>query len=103
MAKKIVSLYVRDAGIDLTVLNGKGVEKWARTPLDAGLVTQGLVRDEALVAAKIAEMFNAEGINPGRVVAGLGESNSLYRMISLPEIPPDMLDSAVKREAKKAL
>jgi type IV pilus assembly protein PilM len=103
MAKMIVSLFVRDTSIDITVLNGKRVEKWARTPLEAGLVTHGLIHDEAQVAAKIAEMFKVERIKPGKVITGLGESNSLYRMITLPEIPPDMLDSGVKREAKKVL
>ena len=53
MAKKVVTLFIRDDSANLLIMSGKRVEKWASLPLEPGLVSQGLVVDEAQVANKL--------------------------------------------------
>ena len=103
MAKKVVTIFIRDDSVNLLIMAGKRVEKWARLPLEPGLVSQGLVAEEAQVASKIKELLKLEKIAAGRVIAGLGGHNSVYRIINLPELPEAVLPEAVKREAKRVI
>jgi type IV pilus assembly protein PilM len=102
MAKRIVTLFIRETSINLLVMRGKRVEKWASSPLEPGLVAQGVIQDEAQVADKVKELFKLQKVG-GRVIAGLGAHNSLYRLITLPEMPDALLHEAVRREAKRVL
>ncbi len=103
MAKKIVTLFIRDNGINILIMDGRRVERWARGPLEEGLVVQGTIRDEAKVAERISEMLRVEKIKASRVIAGVSGVNSIYRLITLPEMPETLLNEAVKREARRVL
>lgn len=103
MAKKITTVFIRDDAINLLVMRGDRVEKWASLPLEAGLVSQGLITDEVQVAEKLKELFKLQKVPLGRVIAGISGHNSVYRIITLPELPDDVLPEAVKREAKRAI
>jgi type IV pilus assembly protein PilM len=103
MAKKIVSIFIRDTDVHLLAMNGKRVVRWANLPLEPGLVAQGVIREETPVADKIKELLRLEKISAGKVIAGMSGMNSLYRLITLPEMPDAILSEAVKREAKRVL
>jgi len=103
MAKKIVSLFIRDTGVNLLVMSGKRVVRWARLPLEPGLVAQGVIREETQVADKIKELLRLEKVRAGRIIAGMSGMNSLYRLITLPEMPEAVMAEAVRREAKRVL
>lgn len=103
MAKKVTTLFIRDDAVNLLVMDGKRVDKWASAPLEAGLVSQGLILDEAQVAEKLKEIFKLEKIAMGRVIAGLSGHNSVYRIITMPELPEAVLPEAVKREAARVI
>ena len=103
MAKRIVTLFIRDSGINILITEGRRVDRWARGPLEEGLVSQGMIRDEAKVAERIREMLRAEKIRAGRVIAGVSGVNSIYRLITLPEMPETLLGEAVRREARRVL
>ncbi len=103
MAKKVTTLFIRDDAINLLVMHGERVEKWAIMPLEPGLVNQGLIVDEAQVVAKLKELFKLQKMSVGRVIAGISGHNSVYRIITLPELPEAVLPEAVKREAKRVI
>ncbi|MGD9117410.1 MAG: pilus assembly protein PilM [Dehalococcoidia bacterium] len=103
MAKKITTLFIRDDAINLLVMRGERVEKWATMPLEPGLVSQGLIVDEVQVVEKLKELFKLQKLGMGRVVAGISGHNSVYRIITLPELPEAVLPEAVKREAKRVI
>ncbi len=103
MAKKVTTLFIRDDVINLLVVEGKQIKKWASLPLESGLVKQGLVLDEAQVAAKLKELFKLEKVDTARVIIGLSGHDSLYRLITLPELPEAVVDEAIKHEARRAL
>ena len=98
-----VTLFVEDDAIRLLVARGRRVEKWTKMPLEPGLVSDGLVLDEAQVAGKIRQLFKLQKIGARTVVAGLSGFNSVYRLISLPELPPEILPEAIQQEASRVV
>lgn len=103
MARKVTTIFMRDDAVNLLVMDGRRVDKWASSPLEPGLVNQGLILDEAQVAEKLKELFKLEKVAMGRVIAGLSGHNSVYRIITLPELPEAVLPEAVKREAARVI
>jgi len=103
VAEKVITVFVRDDAVNLLEVEGRLVKKWASLPLEPGLVSQGLVLDETRVAEELDKLFKLTKIGVRRVVAGLGGLNSLYRLISLPELPDAILPEAVKQEAKRVV
>jgi len=103
MAKKVTTLFIRDTTINLLVMKGGQVEKWASSPLEPGLVSQGLVVDEEQVADKVKQLFKQEKVKTDKVITGLSGLDSLYRIITLPELPEAVLPEAIRREAKRTI
>ncbi len=98
-----VTLFIEDNAIKLLVSKDRRVEKWAKLPLDPGLVSDGLILDETQVAKKIRELFKLQKVAAGTVVAGLSGSNSVYRLVSLPELPAEIFPEAVLQEARRVV
>ncbi len=103
MAKRVTTLFIRDTSIDLLVMKGEQIEKWASVPLEPGLVSQGLIVDEAQVADKVEQIFKETGAQTTKVITALSGHDSLYRIITLPELPEAVLPEAVRREAKRTI
>jgi type IV pilus assembly protein PilM len=103
MAKKVTTLFIRDTAINLLVMKGGKIEKWASAPLEPGLVSQGLVVDEAQTAGKVKQIFRQARTRTDNVILGLSGHDSLYRIIALPELPDGVLPEAVRREAQRTI
>jgi len=103
MAKRVTTLFIRDTSIDLLVMKGEQVEKWASSPLEVGLVSQGLIVDEAQVADKVEQIFKETGAKKRKVITALSGDDSLYRIITLPDLPDAVLPEAIRREAKRTM
>jgi type IV pilus assembly protein PilM len=103
MAKKVTTLFIRDNSINLLVMNGRQIEKWASLPLEPGLVSHGLVVDADQVADRLKQLFKETGAHTNKVITALSGHDSLYRIITLPELPEAILPEAVKREAKRTI
>jgi len=103
MAKKVTTLFIRDTHINLLVMTGLRVEKWSSLPLEPGLVSHGLILDEAGVASKVKQIFKETGAQTNKVITALSGHDSLYRIITLPELPEAVLPEAVKREATRTM
>jgi len=103
MAKKVTTLFIRDTSVNLLVMNGRQIKNWASLPLEPGLVSQGLIVDEAQVADKVKQLFKETGARASKVITALSGHDSLYRIITLPELPEAILPEAVKREARRTI
>ncbi|MBM4463816.1 MAG: hypothetical protein FJ012_10930 [Chloroflexi bacterium] len=103
MAKRVTTLYVRDEAIDLLVTEGRRIKKWTSLRLEPGLVSQGFVQDEARVADAITRLFELAKVKTARVIAGVSGLNSIYRLISLPQLPKAILPEAAKNEARRVI
>jgi type IV pilus assembly protein PilM len=103
MAKRVTTLFIRDTAINLLVMKGRQVEKWASLPLEPGLVSQGLIVDEERVADEVKQLFKREKVSPEKVIIALSGHDSLYRIITMPELPEAIFPEAVRREAKRVI
>jgi type IV pilus assembly protein PilM len=103
MAKRVTTLFIRDISINLLVMKGEQIEKWASLPLEPGLVSQGLIVDEEQVADKVKQIFKETGAQTSKVITALSGDDSLYRIITLPELPDAVLPEAIRREAKRTI
>jgi type IV pilus assembly protein PilM len=103
MAKRVTTLFIRDTAINLLVMKGGQVEKWGSSPLEPGLVSEGLIIDEDQVADQVKELFKQEKAKMNKVIIGLSGLDSLYRVVTLPELPEEILPEAIRREAQRAI
>ncbi len=103
MAKKIVTLYIDDSSIRLMVTRGKRIKKWADAPLEQGLIKNAVILDEMEIAHRVKQLFETLKVRTNKVIVGVSGLHCLTRPITLPRLPNEMLDEAVKREAKRVL
>jgi type IV pilus assembly protein PilM len=102
MATK-VTLYIEDTDIKLLVTKGRQVERWASLLLEPTLVRDGVIMDEDGVANSIKTLFKLEGIAIKKVTVGLSGLNSIFRVITLPELSQALLPEAVMNEAGRVI
>jgi len=102
MARR-VSLYIEDSEIKLLVTKGNKVVKWASLILDAGLVSEGVILDENRVAEAIKQLYKFQKVKETKVFVGISGLNSIFRIISIPEVPKDLLPEAISNEASRIL
>ncbi|MBI3931583.1 MAG: PilN domain-containing protein [Chloroflexi bacterium] len=103
MAKKIVTLFVNDTSLRLMVTDGKQIKEWAELPLEPGLVENAVVVKEAEFVARIKQLFEVQKITTRKVAVAISGFRCLTRPITLPQLPKEMLNEAVEREAERAL
>jgi len=103
MASQHVSVYIDDSNISVLVSRGREPQKWSTVPLEAGLVKEGVVQDQATVAAKLKEIWRSLGIVRRRVTFGISGMNCLYQLLLLPELPENLRSEAISREASHSL
>lgn len=102
MAKKI-TLYIEDTDIKLLVTKGKQVEKWASLLLEPSLVRDGAIVDEDQVAESIKTLMKLGGVKTKKVSVGISGLNSIFRIITLPELSQNLLPEAILNEARRVI
>ncbi len=103
MAKQIVTLYVDDTSLRLMVTDGKQIKEWAELPLESGLIEGNVVINESEFTAKVKQLFEAQKVKTKKINVGVSGLRCLTRPITLPQLPDEMLDEAVMREARSVL
>lgn len=102
MPKQATSIFIDDSMVTILTASGKHVQKWGNISLEPGMVRDGAIIDMDGVAGKVKELCRTENAG-GKVIAGVSGINCLYRIITLPNLPGNMLPEAVKREAARVL
>lgn len=98
-----VTLYIEDTEIKLLVTKNREVENWASLLLPPGLVSDGVILDQDQVAEKIVELLKLQQVKTRKVIAASSGLNSIFRVISLPELPKALIPEAVKNEANRVI
>jgi type IV pilus assembly protein PilM len=101
MAK--ITLYIEDTEIKLLVAKGTQIEKWASLLLEPSLVRDGVIVDEDQVAERIQNLLKLTGVNTKKVSVGLSGLNSIFRIITLPELTPSLVPEALMNEARRVI
>lgn len=100
---KTVTLYIDDTHIQLLVIKGNQVKKWADLQLEPGLVQGGAIIDVPEVAARIKRILKEQKVNTRKVTIGFSGIHCFSHPIVLPQLPRAMMEEAVTREAKRVL
>ena len=103
MAQKVITLYIDDSSIRLLVTSGKRIKKWAEVTLEPGMIKNAVVQNQEEVAEKIKKLFQVRKVDAKKVTLGVSGLHCLTRPIILPQMPKDMLEEAVRREANRVL
>ena len=103
MAKQQISVYIDDAAVHVMVSRGREPQKWSSLPLQPGLVKDGLVTDQAVVAAKLKELWQSSKLGQKKVAVAVSGLNCLYQLLTLPELPENLISEAISREASQSL
>jgi type IV pilus assembly protein PilM len=103
VAKEATTIYIDDSAIWVLTTKGRQAQKWVNMPLEPGLIKDGVILNEEAVADKVRELWQAQKMGTDRVIAGISGINCLYRLLTLPELPKELLPEAVKREAGRVL
>ena len=103
MAEKITTLYIDGCSLRLAVSRGKKILEWVSSPLDKDLISNNQVNDEPGLASKIQSLLKEYKIHNGSVQVVLSGLHCISRPMTLPKLPSDMLDEAVKRESRRLL
>jgi len=99
----MITLEITDSRINMAVLRGRQVQVAASLPLEPGLVNDGVITNTAVVSQRLRELMEYHGVAERQAVVGISGMHSIYRTFSLPRLPRDMQDEAVRREAARIL
>lgn len=104
-SKEIVTVNVEERSLRLLTATGGQVQKWGQVSLDPGLVENGLIRDPGQVGSALEVLFREQeapkkGVITSLTVIGLGSTSQIF---DLPKMKPNLLESAIGREAKRAM
>ena len=103
MANTTVNLYIDDTSLRMMVTQGKQIKEWAESPLEPGMVEDNIILKEAEVAARIKQLFEFQKVKTKTVNLGISGFRCLTRPITLPRLPKEMVDEAVRREFQRVL
>ncbi len=102
MARKL-SLFIEDNSVRVLLCENDRVLKWANLPLEEGIMTNGVIVDEEKAAEALTQQLKFLQIKEKWVILGISGLNSLYRIISLPQMADNLLADAVQHEAERVM
>ncbi|MFC1918858.1 PilN domain-containing protein [Chloroflexota bacterium] len=103
LTRQIITLYIDDSSLRLMITRGERIKEWAYSPLDYGLIENNVVIDESGLADRISQLLKTQKIGNNKVAVGLSGLRCFIHPVTLPQLPKDMLDEAVKHEARRIL
>jgi len=98
-----VTLNIGDTSIRLLSTKGRQVKKWGSAPLAPGLVRDGLILQPKAVGEVINALFKSTKVRRKQVITSLSGLSFTFRMITLPQMKPDLLEEALHRAARKEM
>ena len=103
MARRDVTLYLDDYRVRLLAVQGERVSRWAEAPLGPGWIIEGIIQDQAAVAACIRDLLTETDTAPRSVICGISGRRALTRPLRLPKLPETTLTGLVVSEARRVL
>jgi len=101
--RKIVTLDFDGRDIRLLVVRGKRALRWATVSVSPELMQQGLVQESERMGVGLARFLSVNKSSRRNVVSSVTGHRSVSRLLTLPQIKPDLLDDAVRRKAKQEM
>lgn len=101
--RKIVTLDFDGRDIRLLVVRGKRALRWSTVSVSPELMQQGLIQESERMGAGLARFLSVHKASRRGVVSSVTGHRSVSRLLTLPELKPDLLEDAVRRKAKQEM
>ena len=102
-AKKVTTLNIETSSIRALVLNGKSIEWWGSAPLEPGIVRDGSVLEQQSLGQAIYGLLKGLKISREKMIVSLTGLHFTFRVLTVPKLKSDELDSAIRRTAQKEM
>src|SRR4030042_3645507 len=99
----MITLHIEDTSIRLMLVHGRQIIKAASLPLEPGLVENGVILDKAMASQLIRELLVSQGISDKQTVTSISGIHAVYRTVTLPHLPKNMVDKAARHELARAM
>jgi type IV pilus assembly protein PilM len=98
-----LTLSLEATELRLLIVQGQRVLRWERVPLPEGTMRNGQIVQPDAFGQAVAGLVEQVGGARRKAVVGLGGQRSLVRILTLPSVPPRLLNEAVRRTARREL
>ena len=103
MSKGRLTLNIEANEVRLLIAQGSRVLYWDSLPLPSGVMREGHVAQPDAFGQALADLLARTNAPRRRAVVALGGQRALVRILTMPAVPPRMLDEAVRRAARREL
>lgn len=98
-----VTLNISATDIRLLSVKRSKIQKWGSAPLEAGLVSDGLILNPRAVGKAINALFNSLTLPRNRVITCLTGLSFTHRIIGLPQLKRPLFEQAMLLAAKQEI
>lgn len=98
-----LTLNIETNEVRLLIAQGQRVVYWESLPLPPGVMREGQVAQPEAFGQALADLLARAHAPRRSAVVALGGQRALVRILTMPAVPPRMLDEAVRRAARREL
>jgi type IV pilus assembly protein PilM len=98
-----VTLSISNTSIRLLSVTGRRVLGWGDTPLEPGLVKDGLILQPKAVGEAIDALFKSMKVSKEQVITSLTGLSFTYCILNLPQMKSALIEEAILRGARKEI
>jgi len=103
LERPVVTLNIEGQCARVLVARGGRVVAWEETPLEEGLVKEGVIADPERVGGALRGLLKSDPVLGTKLIASVTGLRSIPRLLELPHMSPQEMDAAVFREAKREM
>jgi len=98
-----ITLNIAATSIRLLSVSGRRVKEWGSTPLEAGLIRDGLILQPKAVGSAIDTLFKSTKVAKEQVIISVSGLPFTHRILSLPRIKPELVEEAIELAARREI
>ncbi|MSP13120.1 MAG: hypothetical protein EXR62_09195 [Chloroflexi bacterium] len=102
-SREVITLNFEGSSIRLLTAKNGAVEKFELDTLSPGQVKDGMIMDPVGVGVVINTLFAKVGISKQRVVTCMTGLRAIPRRLTLPKLPANVMEGAIRREARREM
>jgi len=98
-----ITLNIATTSIRLLSVSGRRVKEWGSTPLEAGLIRDGLILQPKAVGAAIDSLFKSTKVPKEQVIISVSGLPFTHRILNLPRMKPELVEEAIELAARREI
>lgn len=103
LSNRTITMDISSTSVRLLVSNEKQVERWASTPLEPGLIKEGVISDPTVLGAGIKRCMEYSKVKSRKVITSISGLYSIYRRLAVTQPDKGSIQQAIMQEATQAI